>query len=150
MGLKPRNILIPENGKTIELTKGSIKSGTMVPSGRTLVDGAGVGDVGSVVLRDRRLLAQDGMVVVVMSLSNHDSSLVSGPDIITRGFVYVKESEELIENLKRVVLETLEKCEEDSIRDYTSIRNRVKTSLNGYLYKATKRSPMVLPVIMEI
>jgi ribonuclease J len=150
MGVKPKNILIPEIGRTVEFTKASAKFGATVPSGRTLIDGAGIGDVGSVVLRDRRHLAQDGMIVVVMNLSNHDSSLVSGPDIITRGFVYVKESEELIENLRQVVLDILSKCEEDRIRDYTSIRNRVKTGLNSYLYKTIKRSPMILPVIMPI
>jgi ribonuclease J len=150
MGVAPNSIVIAENGRVIEITKKSIKLDETVTSGKVLVDGTGVGDVGSVVLRDRRHLAQDGMVVVVMTLSSEDASLVSGPDISTRGFVYVKESEELMDELKRVINESLDSCTAIGATDWASIKARVKTNLTGYLYKKTKRSPMILPVIMEV
>lgn len=150
MGVQPNNIVIGDIGRIVEVTKKSVKLGGTVPSGRVLVDGTGVGDVGSVVLRDRRHLAQDGMLVVVMTLSEEDSSLISGPDIVTRGFVYVKESDSLMEELRRVTLESLECCAKQHITDWASIKAKVKTNLSGYLYKQTKRSPMILPVIMEV
>lgn len=150
MGVDPRNTVIAETGQVIEMTKKSVKLNGTVPSGKVFVDGTGVGDVGSVVLRDRRHLAQDGMVVVVMTLSSEDGGLISGPDIITRGFVYVKESEKLMEELKRVVLESVDCCGSSGITDWSSIKAKVKANLSGYLYKATKRSPMILPVIMEV
>lgn len=150
MGVQPNNVVIGDVGRIIEVTKKSVKLGGTVSSGRVLVDGTGVGDVGSVVLRDRRHLAQDGMLVVVMTLSAEDSSLISGPDIVTRGFVYVKESDSLLEELRRVTLESLECCARQHITDWASIKTKVKTNLSGYLYKQTKRSPMILPVIMEV
>jgi ribonuclease J len=150
MGVEPRNVVISDIGKVIEVTKKSIKLGGVVPAGKVLVDGTGVGDVGSVVLRDRKHLADEGMVVVVMTLSGEDSSLISGPDIITRGFVYVKESENLMDELKRVVLESLDSCGNERVTDWASIKGKVKANLSGYLYKKTKRSPMILPVIMEV
>lgn len=150
MGVEARNVVIAETGQVVEMTKKSIKLNGTVPTGKVLVDGSGVGDVGSVVLRDRRHLAQDGMVVVVMTLSAEDASLISGPDIITRGFVYVKESEKLMEDLKRVVFESLDCCDNNHITDWASIKAKVKANLSGYLYKTTKRSPMILPVIMEV
>ena len=150
VGIDSKNIMISENGKVIELTKRSIKSDVTVPSGRVLVDGSGIGDVGSVVLRDRRLLAEDGMLVVVIAVSKFDGALVSGPDIITRGFVYVKESEEMMENLRRVIMETLGCCENSKITESSAVKAKIKTNLSGYLYKTTRRSPMILPVIMEV
>lgn len=150
MGIPPQNIVVSENGRIIEVTRKSIKLGETVPSGNVLVDGTGVGDVGSVVLRDRRHLAEDGMIVVVMALSAQDASLISGPDIITRGFVYVKESDQLMDELKRVVCESLDSCLASGLSDGASIKARVKTNLSGYLYKTTKRSPMILPVILEV
>lgn len=150
MGVAPNNIVIAENGSVIELSRKSIKSVDIVPAGRVFVDGSGVGDVGSVVLRDRKHLAQDGMIVVVLALSGEDSSLVSGPEIVTRGFIYEKESEELIEEMKRVIFESLESCRHQRITDWAGIKNKVRTNLTGYLYKTTKRSPMILPVITEI
>ena len=150
MGISPKNIVISEIGKVIEIGKRSVKMNGVVPAGSVLVDGMGVGDVGSVVLRDRKHLATDGMVVVVMTLSSEDYTLVSGPDIITRGFVYVKEADDLMDDLKRVVLESLESCEIRHIRDWATIKGRVKANLSGYLYKTTKRNPMILPVIMEV
>ena len=150
MGVAPNNIVIAENGSVIELSRKSIKSVDIVPAGRVFVDGSGVGDVGSVVLRDRKHLAQDGMIVVVLALSGEDRSLVSGPEIVTRGFIYEKESEDLIEEMKRVIFESLESCRHQRITDWAGIKNKVRTNLTGYLYKTTKRSPMILPVITEI
>ncbi|MDR0952348.1 MAG: ribonuclease J [Oscillospiraceae bacterium] len=150
MGVEPSHIVIGDLGKIVEVTRKSAKLAGSVTAGRVLVDGTGVGDVGSVVLRDRRHLAQDGMLVVVMTLSAEDSTLISGPDIITRGFVYVKESDALMEELKRVVLESLDGCERCNITDWATIKAKVKANLSGYLYKQTKRSPMILPVIMEV
>jgi len=150
MGIDPKDIVVGDIGRIAEITRKEIKLGGTVAAGKVLVDGTGVGDVGSVVLRDRRHLAQDGMVVVVMTLSTEDASLVSGPDIVTRGFVYVKESDALLEELRRVTLETLESCENQHITDWATIKAKVKANLSGYLYKQTKRSPMILPVIMEV
>lgn len=150
MGIPANNVVISDIGRVVEVSKKSIKLGATVPSGKVLVDGTGVGDVGSVVLRDRRHLAQDGMLVVVMTLSAEDSGLISGPDIITRGFVYVKEADGLMEELRRVTLESLDSCQYQNITDWASIKAKVKANLSGYLYKQTKRSPMILPVIMEV
>ena len=150
MGIDPKNIIISEIGSVIELTQKTIKLNGTVPSGRIFVDGTGVGDVGSVVLRDRKHLAQDGMLVIVVSLSAEDGALVSGPDIITRGFIYVKESSAFIEELRERVLATLENCRVNEIRDWVTIKANIKTEVSSALYKSTKRSPMVLPVIMEV
>ncbi len=150
MGMDPRNIIISDVGKVIEITHKSAKINGTVPAGKVFVDGYGVGDVGAVVLRDRQHLAQDGMIVVVVSMSGEDGSVISGPDIITRGFVYVKESEELMEELRRVAIEALITCENRNIRDWATIKGEIKGSLSGFLYKKTKRNPMILPVIMEV
>ena len=150
MGTPAENILIADVGRIIELTPNSAQLGGTVPSGRVFVDGYGVGDVGSVVLRDRRHLAQDGMIVVVMSMSGEDGALVSGPDIITRGFVYVKESESLMEELRDVALEALGTCQVRGIVDWSTIKSAIKSEISRYLYKKTKRNPMILPVIMEV
>lgn len=150
MGIPQQNIIISDIGKVIELSSRNIKLNGTVPSGRVLVDGTGVGDVGSVVLRDRKHLAQDGMLVAVISISSEDGEIISGPDIITRGFVYVKESEELINDLKDIVTDAIEDCNIKKVKDWTTIKNVIKTRTSDYLYKKTKRSPMVLPVIMEI
>ncbi len=150
MGVPPKNIVISDVGKVIELSGRSIKLTGTVPSGKIFVDGTGVGDVGSVVLRDRKHLAQDGMLVVVVSLSSEDGSLVSGPDIITRGFVYVKESEQLMNELKEISVEAMDTCSSKHITDWATIKATLKSKLSDFLYKKTKRSPMILPVIMEI
>ncbi len=150
MGMDPRNIIISDVGKVIEITqKGARISGT-VPSGKVFVDGYGVGDVGAVVLRDRQHLAQDGMIVVVVSMSAEDGQVISGPDIITRGFVYVKESEALMDELRQVAVDALDSCQDRHIRDWSTIKSEIKGNLSGYLYKKTKRNPMILPVIMEV
>ena len=151
MGVEKNNVVIAENGSVIELSRKSIKlAENGVQAGRVLVDGAGVGDVGSVVLRDRKHLAEDGMIVVVTSMSGENGAVVSGPDIITRGFVYVKESEGLMEELRRVAVEALERCERTHTTDWSAIKGEIKNDLSGFLYKKTKRNPMILPVIMEV
>ncbi len=150
MGMADDHVLISEIGRVIELTPKTAKLGGTVTAGQVFVDGYGVGDVGSVVLRDRRHLAQDGVIVVVMSMSGEDGALVSGPDIITRGFVYVKESEGLMEELRQVALEAIHNEDEHSAHDWAAIKGAVKGALSNFLYKKTKRSPMILPVIMEV
>ncbi len=150
MGLAPKNVRIGEIGSVIELTGKTCKINGTVPAGKVFVDGTGVGDVGSVVLRDRKHLAQDGMIVVCINISSYDGELVSGPDIITRGFIYVKESEELMEELRNVVLEAIDRCSRKRIRDWTVLKTTIKNDLSGYLFKTTKRNPMILPVIMEV
>ncbi len=151
MGVAPKNVVIAENGSVIEITKKGIKCENAVPSGAVLMDGSGgIGEVGSVVMRDRHKLAEDGMIVVVMPFSSYDHRLMADPEIITRGFIYVKEAEELMEELKRVTLESVAACQAKHINDWTTIKSRVKSDLSGYLYKTTRRSPMILPVISEI
>ena len=142
--------VVSEIGRVIELTPNSAKLAGTVTAGKVFVDGYGVGDVGSVVLRDRRHLAQDGMIVVVVSLSGETGDLVSGPDIITRGFVYVKESEGLMDELREVALDSLEACQAQGMLDWASIKSAIKSEMSRYLYRKTKRNPMILPVIMEV
>ena len=150
MGMNPRNIFIGEIGSVFEFTAKSCKLKGTVTAGRVFVDGSGVGDVGSVVLRDRKHLAEDGMIVVCVNLSAEDGSILTGPDIITRGFIYVKESEQLMESLQNVATEAIERCQRKGVRDWSAIKSTVKNDLSGYLYKTTKRNPMILPVISEI
>ena len=150
MGMDPKNIFISDIGKVLELTKATCKWGGTVPAGKILVDGTGVGDVGSVVLRDRKHLAQDGMIVVVVNISSEDGSVITGPDIITRGFVYVKESENLIEEMRVIAAHAIDRCVAGGSSDWSALKANIKNDLSGYLFKTTKRNPMILPVIMEI
>jgi len=150
VGVKPKNIIIGDIGQAIEFTSKSAQKGQIVPSGKVLVDGTGVGDVASVVLRDRKHLAQDGMLVAIVNVSSEDGSLISEPDIITRGFVYVKESEELIQELKNIVIEIVESFAEDKVSDWTSMKRSIRNELSEYLYKKTKRKPMIMPTVTEI
>ena len=150
MGMDPRNIVVTDIGKVMELDRKSIKVNGSVPSGRVFVDGYGVGDVGAVVLRDRKHLAEDGMIVVVASVSSADGGLLSGPDIITRGFIYVKESEALMAELRQVAAETLEKSQRVNGWDWNAVKADVRDELSNYLFKKTHRNPMILPVIMEV
>lgn len=150
MGVAPKNVVIAENGKVIEISKKSIKLEGSVQSGAVMVDGTGVGDVGSVVMRDRHRLAEDGMVVVVVTLSSWDNAMLCEPEILTRGFVYVKEAEDMLSELKRVTKEAVESCEDAGIKDWSTIKSRIKSNVSAYLYKATKRSPMILPLISEV
>ena len=150
MGIRSKNIVISDIGQVIELTAKTMQIKGTVSSGKVLVDGTGVGDVDTVVLRDRKHLAQDGMLVVIVNLSSEDGSLISEPDIITRGFVYVKESEELIQEMKDIVVNTLGKNGNRKVTDWTSLRRNIKADLSEYLYKKTKRKPMILPTVTEI
>ena len=150
MGVKPQNIVIAENGKVIEISKKGIRCEETVQAGAVMLDGSGTSEVGSVVMRDRHRLAEDGMIVVVLPYSSDDRKLLSDPEIITRGFIYVKEAEAMMDELKRVTLESVAACEEQRVTDWTAIKNRVKSNLSGYLYKTPRRSPMILPVISEI
>ena len=150
MGMSPKNILIGDIGRVIDCTHKTCRLGDTVPAGKILVDGTGVGDVGSVVLRDRKHLAQDGMIVVCVNLSSEDGSVLSGPDIITRGFVYTKDNEDLMEAMRMIASHSLEVCRARNISDWATIKSTIKNDLSQYLFKNTKRNPMILPVIMEI
>ena len=150
MGMSPRHVHIGEIGTVFELSSKTCKVAGTVPAGKVFVDGTGVGDVGSVVLRDRKHLAQDGMIVVCVNISSQDGSVISGPDIITRGFIYVKESEDLMDDLREVAMEAIDRCSRKRSRDWATLKSAIKNDLSGYLYKHTKRNPMILPVIMEI
>ena len=148
--MDPNHIIIADIGRVIELSRNKASLSGTVPAGKMLVDGLGVGDVGSVVLRDRKHLAEDGMIVVVVSLSSEDGSLISGPDIITRGFVYVKESGDLMEELHDIAEKAVDDCVDQGITDWSTVKASIKSSLSNYLFRHTKRNPMILPVIMEI
>ena len=150
LGLNPKNVVIPEVGNIIEVNRSGIrKSGTVI-SGQIFVDGLGVGDVGNIVLRDRKHLSQDGILTVVVTLSKDNKTIVAGPDIISRGFVYVRESEGLIDEAREIVRNTLLECEEKNITDWATLKSNVRDELRSYLYEITKRKPMILPIIMEI
>lgn len=150
MGIPAENIFITDIGKTLEFGPDSVKWGATVPAGRVLVDGAGVGDVGNIVLRDRRHLAQDGLIVVVATVDTDDMTIVSGPDIVSRGFVYVRESEELINQMTVIVRDSLTECLENNVAEWTQLKTRVKDDLSKFLYAKTKRKPMILPVVMNV
>lgn len=150
IGMNSNNIILAEIGNVIELTKDSARITGNVTAGKVLVDGLGVGDVGNVVLRDRQHLAQDGLMVVVVTISKEMGSIIAGPDIISRGFVYVRESEDLMEQARLVVKEALARCEEKRITDWATLKSSIRDSLRGFLYEKTKRNPMILPIIMEI
>ncbi len=150
MGMDPKNIFVCETGQVLELTRDSCKKNGTVTSGRVLVDGYGVGDVGNIVLRDRRHLAQDGLIVVVATVDTDEGSIISGPDIISRGFVYVRESEELMDNVRDLVRDVLTDTLDSGITEWTQMKSNVKDALSKYLYSKTKRKPMILPVIMNV
>ena len=148
MGMDNKNIFMPEMGKVLEVDKKSAKFTETVQAGKILVDGYGVGDVGNIVLRDRKHLSQDGLVIVVASVDLHDRVLLSGPDVVSRGFVYVRESEDLFENVRKLALDALFDSLDDPRADRTQIKQHVKDVISKYLYSQTKRKPMVLPIIM--
>ena len=150
MGMGPNNVIIPDIGKVIEITADKMEVTGSVPAGRILVDGLGVGDVGSIVLRDRKHLSEDGLIVVVASIDTSSGELVSGPDIVSRGFVYVRESEKLIEEAKTLAREVLESCCREHAYDWTTMKTKVRDELSHMLFQKTKRSPMILPIIMDI
>ena len=150
LGMNSENIFIMSNGKVLELGMEKARINGSVTAGRVLVDGLGVGDVGNIVLRDRKHLAQDGLIVVVVTLDREKGSIIAGPDIISRGFVYVRESENLIEDIRGVVKIKLAECEAKKVTDWSTMKNAIKEGLRNFLYEKTKRSPMILPIIMEI
>ncbi|WP_139488923.1 ribonuclease J [Brevibacillus dissolubilis] len=150
VGVAPENIFLLDNGDTVEIQGGRARYGPKVPAGNVLIDGLGVGDVGNIVLRDRKLLSQDGILVVVVTLSKQNGTILSGPDIISRGFVYVRESEELLDEANRIVSQTLQKCMDENVNEWSSLKNNVKDTLGRFLYEQTRRRPMILPIIMEV
>ena len=150
LGLDSNNVVIPDVGDIIEVTRSGIKKNGSVISGQVFVDGLGVGDVGNIVLRDRKHLSQDGILTVVVTLSKENKTIVAGPDIISRGFVYVRESESLMDEARDIVRNILFDCEEKNISDWATLKSSVRDELRSYLYEKTKRKPMILPIIMEI
>ena len=150
MGIPAKNIVMMENGKVLEVDENEIKFNGMVPNGRVLVDGLGVGDVGNIVLRDRQHLSQDGLIVIVLTMDSSTGEVVAGPDVISRGFVYVRESENLMDDVKNVVRHEIRKCEEKGIRDWATIKSTVRENLRDYIFTKTKRNPMIIPIIMEV
>lgn len=150
MGIPEENIFLLNLGQVVTTDSIEMKITEQVQAGKVLVDGLGVGDVGSVVLRDRKHLAEDGLIIVVATMNRENGTVVAGPDVISRGFVYVKESEELIDNAKQVVAKSFKKCADRNIREWGNIKSAVRDDLGDYIYQKTKRSPMILPIIMEI
>ena len=150
VGVDPDNIFLIDIGDTVEFQSGAGRKGSKVPSGNVLIDGLGVGDVGNIVLRDRKLLSQDGILVVVVTLSKQDGTIKAGPDIISRGFVYVRESEGLLDEANRIVTTTLNKLMNDKVNEWASLKTNVKDALGRFLYEQTRRRPMILPIIMEV
>jgi ribonuclease J len=150
MGVNPKNVFISDIGRVFEISeKGARLAGT-VPSGKILVDGLGIGDVGSIVLRDRKHLAQDGLITVVVTLNGETGQLIAGPDIVTRGFIYVREAEDIMDELKVLATEAITANTNGGRIDWATIKNVIKSKLSNYLYQKTKRNPMILPIIMEI
>ncbi|MDO4748529.1 MAG: ribonuclease J [Eubacteriales bacterium] len=150
LGMKKQDIFIGDIGKMVELTDDSMKELAPVPSGKVFVDGLGVGDVGSIVLRDRKHLGQDGLIIIVASLDVYDGHVISGPDIVSRGFVYVRESEDLLEEIKQRALDILEDCAERNIHEWGVIKNKIKDDVAKLILQRTRRSPMILPILMEV
>lgn len=150
MGILPENIIIPELGHAIEVSKDEIKFGKTVTAGNIMVDGIGVGDVGSIVLRDRKLLAEDGLLVVTVVINREDFVTLAGPDIISRGFIYMRESEQLIDEARGVTKDILNECKLQKVKEWNNIKNKIREGLSDLFYKKTGRSPMVLPIIEVI
>lgn len=150
MGMPRSNIFIGDIGNVVELNKEYMKQLPSIPAGKVLVDGLGVGDVGSIVLRDRKHLGEDGLIVVVVTLDSEDGHIVAGPDIVSRGFVYVRENEPLMEGARRIVEETMQDCMTEGVHEWGVIKNTIKDELSKLLYDKTRRSPMILPIIMEV
>lgn len=150
MGMKKSNIFVLELGQVLELTRDSARISGNVTAGQVLVDGLGVGDVGNIVLRDRKHLSQDGILTVVVTIDRQTGKIIAGPDIISRGFVYVRESEHLMDEAKVIVKNCLDSCLENKIREWSALKSNIRDELRDYLYQKTKRKPMILPIIMEI
>ena len=141
---------IGDIGKSIEINQDFLKTTADVPAGGVMVDGIGVGDVGSIVLRDRKHLAEDGLIIAVCTIDSSSGRIVSGPDIVSRGFVYVRESEELMDVAKKLAYQAVESCADEGIHEWSAIKIRIRDNLSKFLYERTRRNPMILPIIMEI
>jgi len=150
MGVEPQNIFISTNGRVLELNENEAKLTTTVPCGKILVDGLGVGDVGNVVLRDRQHLSQDGLIVIVLTMDQATGEIVAGPDVISRGFVYVRESENLMDDVKNAIREEVRELEAQGITDWMTIKSTLKDNIRDYIFQKTKRNPMILPIIMSL
>jgi ribonuclease J len=150
LGMAMENIFVMDIGKVLELSSDTAKIIGSVTAGKVLVDGLGVGDVGNIVLRDRKHLSQDGLIVVVITIEGDSGNVIAGPDIISRGFVYVRESEDLMEQVREVTKLALQKCEDKKKNDWSAKKSIIRDALRDYLYEKTKRKPMILPIIMEI
>ena len=150
LGMNKKNIFIPDVGTTVEVNENYMKEAPSVPAGKVFVDGLGVGDVGSIVLRDRKHLGQDGLIIIVASLDVYDGHVISGPDIVSRGFVYVRESEGLLDDVKKLALDILEDCAEKNIHEWGIIKNRIKDEISKLIAQRTRRAPMILPILQEV
>jgi ribonuclease J len=150
LGYTDKNTFIMQNGKVLELNQDEAKFTGTVPVGKVMVDGLGVGDVGNIVLRDRQHLSSDGLIIVVLTMDSGSGEVVAGPDVISRGFVYVRESENLMDDVKQMLKELVAECSKNEIRDWSSIKNLIKDELRAYIFQKTKRNPMILPIIMEV
>jgi ribonuclease J len=149
-GLKGDQVYILDRGEVLEIKEGKMVPSGKVASGNVLIDGIGVGDVGNIVLRDRKLLSQDGILIVVVTLTKQEKKIISGPEIISRGFVYVRESEKLMDESTKLVHEIVERNTLKETFDWSSLKQDIRDDLNRYLYEKTKRRPMILPIIMEV
>ncbi|MDY2883863.1 ribonuclease J [Romboutsia timonensis] len=150
LGMPSQNIFVNKTGDVLEIDRNSAKVTGTIPTGNVLVDGLGVGDVGNIVLRDRKHLSEDGLMIIVVTISKEDGRVLAGPDIISRGFVYVRESEDLMDGAKNVIKDVLRDCEDRNIKEWAYLKNNIKENLKEYLYQKTKRNPMILPIIMEV
>ena len=150
LGIPKENVFIMKSGDVLELDDEGAAVTGQVHTGAILVDGLGVGDVGNIVLRDRQNLAENGIIIVVLTLEKYTNQILAGPDIVTRGFVYVRESEDLLEEARSVVYDSLEQCLDRNISDWGKIKIEIRDSLSEFLWKKTKRNPMILPIIMEV
>ena len=150
MGIGEENVFIGDTGDMLEISKNGMKKVGQVPSELVLVDGIGVGDVGSIVLKDRKHLGQDGLIVAVATLDSMDKHVIAGPDIVSRGFVYVRESEKLMEEARYVALRALEHCAEQNLRDWSTLKSKVRDDLYKLFHDRTRRNPVILPIIMEV
>lgn len=150
MGMDKDNVLIASIGNVIETDGNTLRVVSQVPAGRVLVDGLGVGDVGSIVLRDRKHLAEDGLIIIVVGIERTTGQVAAGPDIISRGFVYVREAEEMMDEAKKLMERTLASCNSYEMREWSALKGRLRDALSDYIFAQTKRSPMILPIIMEV
>ncbi|MFC3882517.1 ribonuclease J [Bacillus songklensis] len=150
VGIAPSHVFVLEKGDVVEFKNGQVHTGGKVPAGNTLIDGLGIGDVGNIVLRDRRLLSQDGILIVVVTIDKQRKQIAAGPEILSRGFVYVRESEQLLEEATGIVKQILDKCMKEQMIEWSSLKSSMREILNQFLFEKTKRKPMILPIIMEV